>query len=284
MGTKNLKRIIFFCLLFFVSAGIVYAAHTVVKVFTIKNRFAEDLESSVQLLLSPAGRLVTDKNTNSLIINDYPKNINAVTDFLKEQDKLPKQVMIKINYVDDTDLKESGLSVRWGYQDSHWSVGSIAGNGNGLNVNAIISAREGKRSIRGEQNLLLMSGSNGTISAGRSIAYRDWFYQYSMTHGYITSGIKFKDVITGFAVSPRVIGNNINVAVTPRISYMSDDGSGEIIFREAGTTVICKDGESVLIGSSSTGDENIIWNIFGGAHAEKTAERFYIMLTAEILK
>lgn len=284
MGTKKLKIIMVFCLLIFMSAGIVYAANTVVKVFTIKNRFAEDLENSVQMLLSTEGRLVVDKNTNSLIINDYLQNVNAVADFLKEQDKLPQQVRIRINYVDDTDLKESGLSVRWGYQDSHWSIGSLAGGGSGLNINAILSARKGKRSISGEQNLLLMSGSNGTISAGRSIAYRDWFYHYSMTHGYLTSNIRFKDVITGFTVSPRVIGNNINVAVSPRISYMSDDGSGEIIFREAGTTVICKNGESVLIGSSSTSDENIIWNIFGGATAEKTSERFYIMLTAEIEK
>ena len=284
MSSRNLKSIICFCLLFFISAGIVYAAYTVVKVFPIKNRFAEDLENSVQILLSPEGRLVVDKNTNSLIINDYSDNINAVADFLKEQDKLPQQVRIKINYVDDTDLKESGLSVRWQYRDSHWSVGNFAGGGSGLNINAILSARMGKRNIIGEQSLLLMSGYNGTISTGRSIAYRDWFYHYSMTHGYLTSGIIFKDVITGFTVSARVIGNNINVEISPKISYMSDSGSGEIIFREAGTTVICKDGESVLIGSSSTSDENIVWNIFGGAQAEKISERFYIMLTAEIEK
>jgi type II secretory pathway component GspD/PulD (secretin) len=281
---KKLKSIILLCLLVFVFSGIIYAENTVVKVFTIKNRFAEDLESSVQMILSPEGRLVTDKNTNSLIINDYPKNINAVADLLKEQDKLPQQVRIKINYVDDTDLKEAGIPVRWQYRDSLWSMGNIAGGGSGLNLNAIISARKGKRSISGEQNLLLMSGSNGTISAGRSIAYRDWFYQYSMTHGHRASGARFKDVITGFAVSPRVVGDSINVAVSPRISYMSDDGPGEIIFREAGTTVICKDGESVLIGSSSTGDENIVWNIFGGLRSEKTSGRFYIMLTAEIEK
>jgi len=281
---KKLKGVMILCLLVFMSAGIIYAENTSVKVFTIQNRFAEDLESTVRLLLSPEGRLVTDKNTNSLIINDYPANINAVADFLKEQDKLPQQVRIKINYIDDIDLKESGLSVRWKYSDSHWSVGSFAGGGSGLNVNAIIRARKEKRSLSGEQNLLLLSGSSGTISAGRSIAYRDWFYQYSTTHGYLTSEIRFKDVITGFAVSPRIIGNNINVAISPRISYISDSGTGDIIFREAGTTVICKDGESVLIGSSSTGDENIVWNIFGGARTEKTSGRFYIMLTAEIEK
>lgn len=284
MGRNNLKIIVLCSVLIFLTAGIVCAANTVVKVLTIKNRFAEELEGGAQLLLSPEGRIVTDKNTNSLIINDYPKNINAVVDYLNEHDKLPQQVVIKVNYVDDTDLKEAGFSIKWNYQDSHWSVGNIAGGGSGLNMNAILRARKGKRSIKGEQNLLLMTGYRGMISSGRSIAYRDWFYHYSMTHGYLTSEIRFKDVITGFEVSPRVIGNNIYVVILPKISYMSDDGSGEIIFREASTTVVCKDGESVLIGSSSTGDENLVWSILGSTLAEKTTERFYIMLTAKIVK
>jgi hypothetical protein len=58
----------------------------------------------------------------------------------------------------------------------------------------------------------------------------------------------------------------------------------EIIYREASTTINCKNGETVLISSSDTSSENIVSNIFGGLQASKTEGSFYMMLTPEIIK
>ena len=286
-GNKRKKLILMFCILGLVVisiAPLAIADGTVVKVFTVKNRFAEDFVAEVKMLLSPEGRVVTDENTNSLIINDFLRNIYAVEDFLKEYDKVPQQVRIKVNYVDDTDLAQAGLNVNWIYSNSQWAVGNVSGDGRGRNIEVLMNARKRNQNITGEQNLLIMSGANGMIETGRSIAYTNWFFQYSMTHGYLAQETMFRDVSTGFIVSPRVIGNNINIIISPRISYFGDKGTGEIIFREASTTVSCKDGEAVLIGSGNTTNENIVWNILGGASAQKAEGNFYIMLTAEIAK
>ena len=58
----------------------------------------------------------------------------------------------------------------------------------------------------------------------------------------------------------------------------------EVIYREASTTIICKNGETVLIGSSDTSSENIVGNILGGLQASKSEASFYMMLTPEIQK
>lgn len=260
------------------------SADTVIKVFKIHYRFAEELEKTVELFLSPEGKVVADKNSNSLIVKDYAENINAVAEFLKEQDTIQQQVLVKIQYIDETALKEAGITVNWHYRDRHWAVGNAVGPGTGMNINAVFAAKKQKVSLKGEQTLLVMSGRTGRIETGVSIPYTDWFYQYSRHHGYLIAEARFRDVTTGFIVNPRIIGNTIHITILPRISYPGESGPDEIIFREAGTDITCKDGETIIIGSSSKSDENLLRNIMGRAHSENKEESFIILLTAETVK
>lgn len=261
-----------------------FADDMLLKVFQINYRKAEEMEKTVQLLLSPEGRISVDKRTNSLIVKDYPENIRTVADFLKEQDRRPQQVKIKIRYVDEAALKRIGASVDWQYRGGHWAIGNIMSNKKGMNIDALLGAEKERQKVTGEQTLLVMSGSEGRIAVGRSIPYTDWFYWYTKNRGYMIKETKFKDVSTGFVVRPRVAGSNINIDIFPQISYFSDGRMNEVIYREASTTIICKNGETVLIGSSDTSSENIVGNILGGLQASKTESSFYMMLTPEIQK
>ena len=260
------------------------ADEMLLKVFQINYRKAEEMEKAVEMLLSPEGRISVDKRTNSLIVKDYPANIKAVADFLKEQDKKIQQVKIKIRYVDEKTLKRVGMDIKWQYRDSHWAIGNIISNKKGMNIDAVLGVGKERQKVTGEQTLLVMSGSDGKIAVGRSIPYTDWFYWYTKNRGYMIKETKFKDVSTGFVVRPRVAGSNINIDISPQISYFSDGRMNEVIYREASTTVNCKNGETVLIGSSDMSSENIIGNIFGGLQASKSKSSFYMMLTPEVMK
>ncbi|MFZ3090336.1 MAG: secretin N-terminal domain-containing protein [Nitrospirota bacterium] len=261
-----------------------FADDMLLKVFQINYRKAEEMEKTVQLLLSSEGRISVDKRTNSLIVKDYPENIRTVADFLKEQDRRPQQVKIKIKYVDEATLKRVGASVGWQYRGGHWAIGNIMSNKKGMNIDALLGAEKERQKVTGEQTLLVMSGSEGRIAVGRSIPYTDWFYWYTKNRGYMIKETKFKDVSTGFVVRPRVAGSNINIDIFPQISYFADGRMSEVIYREASTTIICKNGETVLIGSSDTSSENIVGNILGGLQASKSEASFYMMLTPEIQK
>ncbi|MFZ3064681.1 MAG: secretin N-terminal domain-containing protein [Nitrospirota bacterium] len=254
------------------------------KVFQINYRKAEEMEKAVEMLLSPEGRISVDKRTNSLIVKDYPANIRAVADFLKEQDRKIQQVRIKIRYVDDAALKRAGMDVKWQYRGGHWAIGNIMSNKKGMNIDTLLGAEKERQKVTGEQTLLVMSGSEGRIAVGRSIPYTDWFYWYTKNRGYMIKETKFKDVSTGFVVRPRVAGSNINIDISPQISYFSDGRMNEVIYREASTTIICKNGETVLIGSSDTNSQNIVGNIFGGLQASKSNSSFYMLLTPEVMK
>lgn len=255
-----------------------------VRVFKINYRNAEEMEGMVKMFLSSEGGIAVEKRTNSIIVKDYPENIKAIENFLKEHDKRIEQVRIKIRYVDDKTLEKIGLSVHWQYKGSNWAVGNVLRPEKGLSIDALIGAEKGREKIGGEQTLLVMSGSEGKIYVGKSIPYTDWFYWYSRHYGYLVKETKFIDVLTGFVVRPRVAGDIINIDIIPQISYSGEKERDEIVFREASTTITCKDGETVLIGSSGNKDENMVRNIFSGIQASRVEQDFYMMLTPEIVK
>ncbi len=285
-----MKKINFFLILslaIFICISHVYSSASddvSIRVFKINYRNVEEMEGMVRLFLSPEGGVAIDKRTNSLIVRDYPENIKAVENFLKEHDKRIEQVRIKIRYVDDKTLERIGLSVNWQYRGGNWAVGNVLRPGKGLSIDALIGAEKGREKIGGEQTLLVMSGSEGKIGAGRSIPYTDWFYLYSRHYGYIVKETRFMDVSTGFVVRPRVAGDNINIEISPQISYSGEKGRDEIVYREASTTITCRDGETVLIGSSGNKTENVVGNIFSGMQASRGEGNFYMMLTPEIVK
>ncbi len=258
------------------------AADTVIKVFKIHYRFAEDFERTVEMFLSPEGSVVADKISNSLIVKDYPENINAVAEFLKTQDTVQTQVRVTMQFTDETALRENGFIVHWSAGGSHWTVGTAAGPG--LNIHALLKDKHQKLRKSGELSLLVMSGRSGRLETGMTIAYTDWFYHYARRHGHLSVETKFRDVITGFFVSPRVIGTSIHVTIMPRISYPAENGRNEILFREAATELTLKDGETVLLAGSTKSSETLVQNILSGRNAQDHKENTVILLTAETVK
>jgi len=68
--------------------------------------------------------------------------------------------------------------------------------------------------------------------------------------GYLNEEVRFQNVGTSLAVSPRIVGNEIEVTLTPEISYESPEGRGVIKVTHLSTTVRVPPGQSVEIGGS----------------------------------
>ena len=84
---------------------------------------------------------------------------------MKEQDRRPQQVKIKIKYVDEATLKRVGASVGWQYRGGHWAIGNIMSNKKGMNIDALLGAEKERQKVTGEQTLLVMSGKRGQDSS-----------------------------------------------------------------------------------------------------------------------
>jgi hypothetical protein len=96
--------------------------------------------------------------------------------------------------------------------------------------------------------------------------YRD----YARRVGYIDRRITFAEVGTSLRVAANALaGSQIQVRLTPRISYFSAERSGAIDFTEAATELIVVDGQPVSLGSSTSRIHEITRQILG--YSERTS-------------
>ncbi|MBU1912667.1 MAG: hypothetical protein KKB22_03955 [Candidatus Omnitrophica bacterium] len=72
-----------------------------------------DIISIVQNILSPNGKVVADKRSNSLIIKDVPSQFPIVEDLLARLDIRTPQVMIKVEVLETTTKVIEQLGINW---------------------------------------------------------------------------------------------------------------------------------------------------------------------------
>ncbi len=255
------------------------------RVFTVSYISIEEAQGMVSTLLSPQGRVSANKRTGTLLVKDNPENLRQIEQLLAEIDTRPVRVRVTISFLDESDLSETGLKIKWRYTDSHWSVGNIYKSRKhpgkeGLRARGSINQIESKTVKRSKAFLVVMSGRKGAISVGKSFPYRDWFYSYSRHHGYYQSVLRFKQVKTGFSVEPIVRGDNVNLTITPELSYVTNENNGNIKFTRLSTTVDLKDGEEIVLGSSKGDTASVITRFLGGI--QKTGKKTNSLITLRV--
>ncbi|MFQ5457971.1 MAG: secretin N-terminal domain-containing protein [Myxococcota bacterium] len=274
-------------LLLFAIAGlpgprIAAAGGTEVFVYKTKHRVAEELMSGVRAGLSPAGRASVDARTNSIIIIDTPQGLETVKAILATQDVRQHNIQITVETVRDRDLRARHASVDWAYRDSGWQIGTIPFPVAGSGVTALGTlGDEDSRSRRGAvQTLTVMNNGTAEIATGQHIPYTDVFHHYAAGHGYIATNTRWVAVDTGFTVHARTIGaDRILLELTPWMRNLSGGGPA-IDVTEATTQIEVKDGEPVVLGSSTRNRNETLRSILRGGARVREGENTYLMVTA----
>ncbi len=105
------------------------------------------------------------------------------------------------------------------------------------------------------QFIVVTEGLEGRIFVGEKLPYVSYYRDYMRQEGYLTGEVTFLDVGTSLIVTARVYGSEIEVTLTPEISYETQDGRRSIAIRKMTTSVRVQDGQSVEIGGNvSTSD------------------------------
>ena len=97
------------------------------------------------------------------------------------------------------------------------------------------------------QTLVVSDGLEGRIFVGEHLPYVQWYYNYVKNEGYWTGNIVFQDVGSSLIVRPRVVGNRIEITLTPELSYQTGDSRGSIAVRKLSTTVLVSNGQTIEI-------------------------------------
>ncbi|MFO7769484.1 MAG: secretin N-terminal domain-containing protein [bacterium] len=235
----------------------------VTRIIRLENSRAQEIQTAVQPLASTDGVLNIDTRTNSLIVRDYPENIDLIQQVIQNVDITVPQIRIeaKLLEVDNDKLRELGLewdlnvevggnplvitqSTNLGASDA--IRGQLAFASGTMSLDGTISALEtqGTANLVATPSISVLDNQEGRVFMGEQIPLRQLDVAGNVT-------IQLQQVGTELIVTPHVVqGDRIILELQPkRESFRVDPSAGIIITtQESQTTVEVRDGETAVIG------------------------------------
>ncbi len=208
-----------------------------VRVFQLFNRPAEATVEPVRMVLSPAGTVVPDPRTQTLIVRDDSEALLRVGDLLRHLDVPAPLIRVTVGFNGSTGQSGQGAGVAWDPARDRLLAGA--------------GARQAGVLTTGRQDLLVMSGEEARLVLARDLVEVRPYWTLARDRGLIPPGVVFRQVSTGFVVRPRAVGEQITVEVVPWFSYLGPDGPGDVRFTEAATTLRVPDGQTVELAGTS---------------------------------
>ncbi len=213
--------------------------------------------------------------SKSLVLSGTPQNLDAAFKLLEDIDLKPKQVMVDVKVVDTSPERAEELGLKWNWQPFNFleqPVGTPVTTNNGVVVpsanttrpnvfgqisrmpwsfgsvlSAMVTRKEAK--LLADPRIQVTDNDDANIFIGDTIRAR--IAQASSLGAQTIDIVEFPIGIV-LLVRPRVNGDgNITMRVHPVVSTITSVDSNNIpqtSSREAETTVMVKDGETVVIG------------------------------------
>lgn len=271
-----------------------------------------------QELLSPRGKAVIDKRTNSLIITDITERFEGIKKLVKAFDKPISQVHISAHIVTMSEESMNELGIKWGYSGgsslglNKFDVGldvasatSTVGfnlaklSGGLLNLELSALEAENQLEIIASPNLLTANQNTASIKQGTDIPY-----EVSSGSNGATS-IEFKQAVLGLEVTPKIIADDkmiLDLFITQNTAGQSikrrDGGEALAIeTQEIKTQVMVKSGETVVLGGIFQQINNshtrkvpgvsklpIIGNLFNNKSKKQQKRELVIFITPQLVE
>jgi type IV pilus assembly protein PilQ len=202
-----------------------------IKLFQLNYAKASDianlLMSKEQSLLSPRGHVSTDNRTNAVLVRDNVKQIDEISQFIKQLDIPVKQVLIEARIVTLDQNHERDLGIRWNInpppknnpssenlsRQLNVDLPTLDANSTGLGValtkiNTDIAIdlelaaleSEGSAEIISNPKLMTSNQQTAKIEAGEEIPYQE-------KAGERTTSIAFKKAVLSLEVTPQITPN-----------------------------------------------------------------------------
>lgn len=234
-------------------AAVAAADERRIEIIELDHALASDVLPLLQPLVEPGGSI--SGMNNKLIVKTTPANLADLLNVLGAIDRPPRRLKITVRQnVDASSLvRERALSgrvdsgqLRAEVPDPGGRYGASVGyrdnNGNTVRYRALNT-----RSSNDSQNahfVTTLEGSPALINTGQAIPY---LYD----SGFYGSGIDYRDVTSGFYVTPRLNGDNVTLEIAPQLERADPRNRGTISTRRAQTTLAGRLGEWIPLGGAN---------------------------------
>lgn len=283
-------------------------------------------------LVTERGFIVADDQTNRLMVRETSAQLEEIRRTLRQFDTEVSQIMIEARLVTARADYSRELGIRWGFglQDGNFVAGGsgdssayyvedfpVSGADLPLNVDLGASGTtsslvlgyatnsfalatelsamqsEGKIEIVSQPKVITTNGKAAYIKSGKEVPYQ------TVEDGEVS--IEFKDVVLSLDVTPQINPGD-RIALELKITKDSigetlDNGEIGIDTNELETSVVVKDGETIVLGgvyqdnrsdyvykTPLLGDIPVLGNLFKKTVAENNKEELLIFITPKLIR
>lgn len=248
------------------------AAELEMRVIPLKHRLADEITPILRPLLAP-GESVNSIDSR-LILRASPQSLALIQRTLEQIDTPLRNLRISIRHGDERENAQQRQSISGEFRDgttriitsgSKNSGGLVfkrSGPGGSLEVQSerrLTTSRETTT-----QSLTVLDGGRAFLHVGESIPQVQPFLVLVGNRLALATGVQYYDVTTGFDVEPHLIGDRVQLTVSPRLVFGTSLGGQTVNFQELRTVVTVKPGEWVDLGSSVGSGNEISREILRG--------------------
>lgn len=243
------------------------ADDTRLEIIEVKHRPAAEIGYAIHSLLGSEEGI--SWYGNHLIVRARPATLEQVRVLLVDLDRPAKSLRVEVRWGDTGD----GSATEWQVLDS-------AGVGTTSRVEPRIERRITTRRETRIQSVRVIEGQAALIRQGTAVPYPEVVVVRS---GEIAAaGLAWRDVDSGFAVRPSVLGERIRLAIEPVHARESPEGGGRILTAGASTVMEVESGEWMEIGGASTDRDERGTRILGATRdRSRDNSRVFVRVTVE---
>lgn len=238
------------------------AAHgegTVMEIFTLRHRPAEQVMPVIEPLLAPGGKV--SGLQGQLIVRTSPGNLEEIRRVLASIDTAPRHLLVTVRQDADAEFggHSIGVSGQAGERSGDLRTPGGGSHEDGKRLQARMLDTRSADSERTSQVLQVMEGAPAYIRIGESVPVPQRTVVGAHPGGrvvtWVTGGVEYREVGTGFYVRPMLAGDQVTLDISPRREALSGQHQGRIDVQRVATTVTGRLGEWIEVAgiASSTG-------------------------------
>lgn len=215
-------------------------AEPVMEVITVYNRPAEELRPLLLPLLESTDQIVA--NGDSLIVKTEPEHLSAITNLIRKLDNPLKNLLITVVQSRDLTAEQLNAGVNFNIQVPISHPGNPKGYAQGY-----YNQFQGHNNHQNTQTIRTLEGAPAHIKSGNVVPITNYqVYQDGYGYPYQNRSTQLIEATTGFEVTPRLVGQQVELDVAPwsdRFNYQ-----GQIETQSANSVIRANLGEWVDLG------------------------------------
>ena len=245
----------------------------VLRAYRVHYLEAEEAAERIRALLSPDAGLTVDASNNTVIVNDRAGVQRRVAETLRRLDAAPLRLRMSTVFLDDTDLRELALPLRWSEAGGGWGVGRFRGAESFPVRRAVARAAEAAVSRGHRRSVVELTPGRAAAVWSRPVRRSvSALRRYLRRHNYVQGPFRAEDLRAGILVRLRRSGGKgerYRVELLPRISFRRGTERVYLELPEARGAFELRLGQWVLLSGGTAVGHDLLTLLFGGIEGSR---------------